>query len=69
MTNADIFKMIFGKYATEVWAMPEKEFLEWLNSDDSYERFEAFYMAHYRQGRMDEAAIREGRLMMAFSPD
>ena len=33
MTNADKFKGIFGMYATELWAMPEKEFLEWLNDD------------------------------------
>ena len=33
MTNADKFKEIFGIYATELWARPEKEFLEWLNAD------------------------------------
>jgi len=33
MTNADRFKTIFGLYATELWAMPEKEFLKWLNAD------------------------------------
>ena len=33
MTNADKFKGIFGMYATELWAKPEKEFLEWLNAD------------------------------------
>ena len=33
MTNADKFKGIFGLYATEIWAKPEKEFLEWLNED------------------------------------
>lgn len=33
MTNADKFKGIFGIYATELWAKPEKEFLEWLNED------------------------------------
>ena len=35
MTNADIFKNIFGLYATELWSMPEKDFLEWLNSEVS----------------------------------
>ena len=34
MTNADKFKSIFGLYATELWAKPEKDFLEWLNADD-----------------------------------
>ena len=33
MTNADKFKSLFGLYATELWAMSEKEFLEWLNSE------------------------------------
>jgi len=33
MTNADKFKSLFGLYATELWAMPEKDFLEWLNSE------------------------------------
>ena len=33
MKNADKFKSIFGLYATEVWAMPEGEFLKWLNSE------------------------------------
>ena len=33
MTNADKFKGIFGMYATELCAKPEKEFLEWLNAD------------------------------------
>lgn len=33
MTNADKFKHLFGIYATELWAMPENDFLEWLNAD------------------------------------
>lgn len=33
MTNADKFKSIFGLYATELWAKPEKDFIEWLNAD------------------------------------
>ena len=32
MTNADKLKNIFGLYATELWSMPEKDFLKWLNS-------------------------------------
>jgi hypothetical protein len=31
-TNADAFHEVFGIYATELWAMPEKDFLEWLNT-------------------------------------
>ena len=33
MKNADKFKAIFGLYATELWSMPEGEFLRWLNSE------------------------------------
>ena len=33
MNNADKFKSLFGIYATELWAMPEKDFLKWLNSE------------------------------------
>lgn len=32
MTNGERFKDLFGLYATEVWAMSEKDFLEWLNT-------------------------------------
>ena len=35
MTNADKFKNTFGLYATELWSMPEKDFLKWLNSEVS----------------------------------
>ncbi len=33
MTNAEKFKQLFGIYATELWAMPEESFLEWLNAE------------------------------------
>jgi hypothetical protein len=33
MINADKFKEVFGIYATELWAMPEADFLKWLNTD------------------------------------
>ena len=33
MTNREKFKEIFNLYITEIWAKPEKEFLEWANSD------------------------------------
>ena len=35
MKNADKFKAVFGLYATELWAMPEGEFLKWLNSEST----------------------------------
>ena len=31
--NAELFKQTFGFYATEVWSMRERDFLEWLNSE------------------------------------
>ena len=33
MNNAEKFKQIFDLYATELWAMPEEKFLEWLNAE------------------------------------
>ena len=33
MNNAEKFKQLFGIYATELWAMPEEKFLEWLNTE------------------------------------
>lgn len=33
MKNAEKFLNEFGIYATELWASPEKAFLEWLNAD------------------------------------
>ena len=43
MTNADKFKQIFGIYATELWAKPEKEFLEWLNYETDGERKKGYW--------------------------
>ena len=33
MLNAEKFKETFGLYATELWSMPEEDFLKWLNSE------------------------------------
>ena len=38
MTNADAFLYDFGIYATELWAMTEAQFLEWLNAPCDRER-------------------------------
>ena len=38
MTNAEAFRYDFGIYATELWAMTEAQFLEWLNADCDRER-------------------------------
>lgn len=38
MTNAEVFRNDFGFYATELWAMTEAEFLEWLNADCDREK-------------------------------
>ena len=38
MTNAEAFYYDFGIYATELWAMTEAQFLEWLNADCDRER-------------------------------
>lgn len=31
MTNAEKFHAVFGMYATEIWSLPEADFLKWLN--------------------------------------
>ena len=33
MKNADLFKQTFGVYATTLWAMPEQDFCNWLNTE------------------------------------
>ena len=33
MNNADKFHEVFGIYATEMWAMSESKFLEWLSDE------------------------------------
>lgn len=38
MTNAEAFLYDFGIYATELWSMPEAQFLEWLNTETNKER-------------------------------
>ena len=38
MTNAEAFQYDFGIYATELWAMTEAQFLEWLNAECDRER-------------------------------
>lgn len=38
MTNAEAFRYDFGIYATELWAMTEEQFLEWLNAECDRER-------------------------------
>lgn len=38
MNNADVFKQVFGIYATELWVMGEKDFLKWLNSEHEPQR-------------------------------
>ena len=35
MKNAYKFKTVFDLYATELWTMPEGEFLKWLNSEST----------------------------------
>ena len=33
MINAEKFQLVFNRYATEIWALPEKDFLKWLNKE------------------------------------
>ena len=43
MTNAEKFQQMFNLYATELWALPEKEFLKWLNTENQSEQLETVY--------------------------
>lgn len=47
--NREVFKQIFGIYATELWAKPESEFLEWLN-----ERYQKGGNSEYLGGELYE---------------
>jgi len=54
MINAEKFQNTFNLYATELWATPEKEFLEWLN-------------AEYKSDQLcDDAISREAVLNLAY---
>lgn len=64
MNNAKRFNDVFGIYAIELWAMPEKEFIEWLNAkadlsairDESLRINKAYddgYKTGYEQARFD----------------
>lgn len=33
MTNAAKFNEVFRLFASEIWAMPESDFLQWLNGE------------------------------------
>ena len=46
INNAEKFKQIFGIYATELWAMPEEEFLKWLSAVEIMPSVEAEPVRH-----------------------
>ena len=33
MTNSEKFKGVFGLYVTELWAMPNEDFVKWINAE------------------------------------
>lgn len=33
MTNRELFLKIFDRYASEIWALPEEEFLKWTEQE------------------------------------
>lgn len=53
MTNAEKFQQIFNLYATELWALPEKDFLKWLNTEIQPEKEKKDIIS--RQAAVDEA--------------
>ena len=50
MTNAQKFQETFGIYATEMWAMPEHDFLKWLNADTPQTESTGSPIGDYRDG-------------------
>lgn len=67
MTNADRFHQIFGLFATEVWAFPEKEFLNWLNSEPPELTVRALTRCEkcMRYDTDNEKCTRTGEIMLA----
>ena len=64
MTIAEKFKEVFQLYATEVWAMPEREFMCWLNEkypETATETTE--YAKRYLSGRTRLVVLDETSLM------
>lgn len=53
MNNAEKFKSVFGLYATELWALSEKSFVSWLNSEYEYkdELKKDKWVEHHMQSR------------------
>ena len=68
MTNADKFKQVFGLYATELWSMPEQDFLEWINSGAlSCSEFPNSSDTIYRQDAID--AVKKNKFRLTFSEE
>lgn len=66
MNNADKFKSAFGLYATEVWAMPEKEFIDWLNKEDDGHTIEQKQKGAKMDELISRAAVKD--LIMETDP-
>lgn len=54
MTNAEAFRYDFGIYATELWAMTEAQFLEWLNADCDRKKPNAVHIVRCKDCRWYE---------------
>lgn len=60
MNNAELFKKIFGEYATEIWSKPENEFLKWLNesnAQNTIQRVESVGDVIDRQAAIDALGV------------
>ena len=53
MTNAELFKKVFGIYAEEFWAYPEEKMLDWLTSDTRQTMVRCEVCKHYKQSEAD----------------
>lgn len=52
-TNAEKFHNIFGRYATEIYALPENEFLEWLNEECNENEVFPLNLKHFKCSQCD----------------
>ena len=44
MNNSEKFKKVFGIYAEEFWAKPEKEMLDWIAEETEPERKRGYWV-------------------------
>ena len=57
MSNAELFKKVFGIYAEEFWAYPKEKMLDWLTSDVPDRRAGEWIPVTERLPKLDEDVL------------